>query len=165
MKKVYNLLFILHVFVGVGAMAGGSMAIINPIEPGGVPTDMLKNSPFTNFLIPGIILLTVIGLGNILSAVTMHFKSKYQGYISSTFSWALVIWIIVQCVMLRSVVHLHVIFFIIGVVQAFLSTLILLKQQLFPTNIILKIITNLESKFPENSVIKKIAKLENKFYR
>ena len=43
MKKVYNLLFILHVFVGVGAMAGGSMAILNPMEPGGVPTDMLKN--------------------------------------------------------------------------------------------------------------------------
>lgn len=139
MKKVYNLLFILHLFVGIGAICGGSMAIINPQDPAGMTIDALKNSPFSNFFIPGIILFTVIGLGNVFSAVSILFKSKYQGYISSVVSWALIIWIIVQCIMLETVIYLHVIFFIIGLIEAFLSILILFKQHLFPTNIILNI--------------------------
>ena len=164
MKKVYNLLFILHVFVGLGAIGGGGMAILNPQGPGGMSTDALRNSPFSNFLIPGIILFTVIGLGNLFSAVSIIFKSKYQGYISSIISWALVVWIIVQCIMLEMIIYLHVIFFIIGLVEAFLSTIILFKQHLFPTNIILNIIKRVEDKFPESIILKIIAKLEKKFY-
>lgn len=136
MKKLYRLLFILHAFVGVGAMGGGMMAILNPQGPGGMPTDALKNSPFSNYLIPGIILFTVIGLGNIISAVTIHLKPRFHGYVSSVFSWALVIWIIVQCIMLNTVVHLHVIFFIIGLIEAVLAMIILFKQRMFPTNLI-----------------------------
>ena len=164
MKKLYRVLLLLHFFVGLGAMAGGSMAILNPYNPGGITTDALKYSPFSDFLIPGIILFAVIGLGNIFSAITMLFKSKYQGYISSVFSWALVIWIIVQCIMLRAIVHLHVIFFIIGVIQGALSSIILFKQKLFPTSVILNIIRKLEQKFPNNIILKYINKVENKFY-
>lgn len=137
MKNVDRFLFILHILVGIGALAGGMMAILNPQTPGGITVDALKNSPFNNFLIPGIILFSVIGLGNLTSAITLHFKVKYHGYISSVFSWALVIWIVVQCTMLRSIVALHVIFFLIGLVEAALAMLQLFQQQLFPTNIIL----------------------------
>jgi len=70
MKIINRLLLILHGFVGLGAMGGGMMAILNPDGPGGMAVDVLKNSPFSNFLIPGIILFTVIGLGNIFSAIT-----------------------------------------------------------------------------------------------
>lgn len=136
MKIVYRLLFGLHAFVGIGAMAGGLAAITNPQNPLGAPVTLLKNSPFSNFLIPGIILFAVIGLGNVMCAFLFRFKSKYQGYISSVFSWALVIWIIVQCIMLRTVAFLHVIFFAIGFIQAVLSMIILFEQRLFPTNIV-----------------------------
>jgi hypothetical protein len=136
MKKVYRLLFILHAFVGLGAMGGGMMAILNPQGPGGMPTYALKNSPFSNYLIPGIILFTVIGLGHIICAVTIHLKPRFHGYVSSVFSWALVIWIIVQCIMLNTVVHQHVVFFIIGLVEAILAMIILFKQHMFPTNLI-----------------------------
>ena len=165
MKKVYRLLCFFHVFVGIGAMGGGMMAILNPGGPGGMPTDALQNSPFSDYLIPGIILFTVIGLGNVLCALTMLFKSKYQGYISSIFSWALVIWIIVQCIMLRLVVSLHVIFFIIGLVQAFLSIIILFHQHLFPTNIVFNIISKLEEKFPKNIMIKIIGRFKRTIER
>jgi hypothetical protein len=138
MKKIYGLIFVLHAFVGIGGMAGGLAAILNPEAPMGAPVDMLKNSPFSNFLIPGIILFAIIGLGNLISAITMLFKSRFQGYISSVFSWALVIWIVVQCIMLREIVFLHVLFFIIGLVEAVLAMIILFEQHLFPSNIILK---------------------------
>ena len=137
MKLVYRLLFILHVFVGIGAMAGGLAAIINPYKPLGMPVESLKNSPFSNYLIPGIILFAIIGLGNVFSALMLHFKSRFQGYISSVFSWALVIWIVVQCIMLNGVVFLHVLFFCIGLIEAVLSMIILFEQRLFPTNIVI----------------------------
>lgn len=136
-KVARRSLFILHAFVGIGALAGGLAAITNPEEPLGVTVDALKNSPFENFLIPGIILFTIIGLGNILSATTLALNSKFQGYISSVFSWALVIWIVVQCIMLEEIVPLHIIFFIIGLVEAILSAIILFKQRLFPAGLIL----------------------------
>ncbi|MGI6114036.1 MAG: hypothetical protein ACOYEJ_07910 [Mahellales bacterium] len=136
MKRVYRLLFILHLFVGIGAVSGGLAAITNPNEPLGASVELLKNSPFKDYLIPGIILFTVIGLGNIISALMLRFMPRIQGYISSVFSWALVIWIIVQCLMLDSIIFLHVLFFIIGVIQGLLSMKILFAQNLFPANII-----------------------------
>ena len=136
MKKIYNILFGLHLFVGIGGLVGGFAAIINPQNPLGISIDVLKNSPFNNYLIPGIILFIIIGLGNLISAFMFSFKLRYQGYISSVFSWALVIWIIVQCFMLNGVVFLHILFFIIGLIEALLSMLIIFEKRQFPANII-----------------------------
>ena len=139
MKFVYRFLFGLHLFVGLGAICGGGATILNPQEPLGMPVDVLKNSPFSNFLIPGIILFTIIGLGNAFSALTLHRKSRFQGYISSVFSWALIIWIVVQCIMINSIAFPHVLFFGIGVAEAILSAFVLFDQDLFPANIIVVI--------------------------
>ncbi len=129
MKKVKIFLISLHVFVGIGALAGGLAAIINPQEPLGITVEALKNSPFSNYLIPGLILFAVIGLGNIISGLLFAFKLSYQGYMSGVFGLALVIWIIVQCIMLNTVVFLHVIYFLIGLVQVVLSGLFLIKSR------------------------------------
>lgn len=147
MKVVYRLLLALHAFVGLGAMGGGLMAILNPQGPGGMPVDALKNSPFTDYLIPGMILFTVIGLGNVFGAATVLLKSRFQGYISSVFGWALVIWIIVQCIMLQSIVSLHVIFFAIGLVQAALAMLLLFQQRLFPANLVCHIYEEMRKRY------------------
>lgn len=136
MKKIYRILAGIHWFVGVGAVFGGLAAILNPNEPLGMSVDILKNSPFSNYLVPGIILLVIIGLGNILSAILFRFNLELQGYISSVFSWALVIFIFVQCIVLNSIAFLHVLYFIIGLVQAALSAALLFDKRLFPANII-----------------------------
>ena len=74
MKCPYRFLFFSHVFVGIGAIGGGLAAILNPQEPLGVSAELLKNSPFPNYLIPGVILFTIIGLGNIFNM--SHFISS-----------------------------------------------------------------------------------------
>ncbi|MDP4151818.1 MAG: hypothetical protein Q8865_00050 [Bacillota bacterium] len=140
MKLLYRTMLILHAFIGIGGMAGGLGAITNPNLPMGVSTELLKNSPFSNYLIPGILLFSVIGIGNVIASVGILCKFKWQGYLSSVFSWALVIWIIVQCIMLRMVATLHIVFFFIGVIEAALSAVMLFKERLFPTNIILKLL-------------------------
>ena len=144
MKILRWLLLVLHGFVGIGALAGGLAAITNPNEPLGVTVEALKNSPFSSFLIPGIILFTIIGIGNIVSAITLGYGYKFQGYISSTFSWALVIWIVVQCIMLQEIVPLHIIFFVIGIIESILSAIILFKQRLFPAGLILNFLEKQE---------------------
>ena len=128
MRVVYRLLFALHLFVGLGAVVGGLAAIINPQEPLGMPVELLNNSPFNNYLIPGIILFTIIGLGNVISAFMFRFKLRFQGYISSVFSWALGIFIVVQCMMLNTVHFLHIIFFVIGLVEAGISMRMLFER-------------------------------------
>ncbi len=135
MKIINRILLILHILVGVGAMAGGSSGIIEPQGPMGISVDILKNSPFNDFFIPCIILFVVIGLGNILSAVVVYKKPWFYGYISSVSAWALVIWIVVQCIMLNTIEVLHIIFFIIGLIQTILAMIVLYSKNLFPTNI------------------------------
>ena len=51
MKGSYRFLFFLHAFVGLGAIGGGLAAILTPLEPLGVSTELLSNSPFNNYLI------------------------------------------------------------------------------------------------------------------
>lgn len=144
-KNVKRALIILHIIVGVGALAGGFATITNPKAPMGMSETevlgMLRNSPFTDFLIPGILLFTVIGLGNLLSAIGLGCKMKFKEYISGIFACGLMIWIIVQCIMLRDIVFLHVLFFAIGAVQGILASILLFHQRLFPTDIILRIFT------------------------
>ena len=131
---------VMHFFVGIGALVGGGAAILDPFNPLGAPLDMLEHSPFDNFLIPGLILFIIIGIGSLISGVMALIKSDYQGYYSSVSSWALMIWIAVQCLMLRAIVFAHVLFFVIGLVGAVLAFSILYDKQQFPANLLRKFI-------------------------
>ena len=126
----------MHFFVGIGALVGGGAAILDPFTPLGAPLDMLEHSPFDNFLIPGLILFIIIGIGSLISGVMALLKSDYQGYYSSVSSWALMIWIAVQCLMLKAIVFAHVFFFLIGLAGAVLAFTILDDKQQFPANLL-----------------------------
>ncbi|NLV91049.1 MAG: hypothetical protein GX030_01470 [Firmicutes bacterium] len=136
MKLVLHTLFFFHLYVGIGALFGGAAAMINPYDPLGVSAESLVNSPFSSFLIPGIILFGLLGVGNIAGALALRRRSKYTGYVSATLGGALVIWIIVQCLMLDTVVFLHVLYGIIGLIQAILATRLLVAQRMFPFNLL-----------------------------
>ncbi len=58
-----KLLILLHLLLGLGAVFGGIMLVIDPSgELIKMPITLLENSPFNSFLIPGIILLVVLGV-------------------------------------------------------------------------------------------------------
>lgn len=136
MKYFKRILIILHLFVGVGAMAGGFSAISNPQSPMGISTEILKNSPFPDFLIPGLLLFGVIGVGNIICAGFAIKGPWYYPYISGVFGGALMVWIIVQCIMIQSIVFLHILFFSIGAVQAAMAAYLLFRDRMFPFDLI-----------------------------
>ena len=58
-RKVFIVLGILQAFIGLGAIGGGFMLVKDPSGFAlGVPLNFLEGSPFQDFLIPGIFLLT-----------------------------------------------------------------------------------------------------------
>lgn len=128
----------MHFFIAVGALFGGIAGMLNPYDPLGIPADLLEGSPFNNYFIPSLILFTVIGLGHTYSGWAALKKTQYQGYISSVFSWALMIWIVVQCLIIGAVDFLHVLYFFLGLIGAVLGIILLFEKRQFPTNLIKK---------------------------
>lgn len=121
-KAARNLLLILLSFLGLGAIGGGGVFIISPNgKLIGMPLSVLGNSPFANFLIPGIILFFVLGLLPCLLVVAlikkpksifadrinlfsdMHWAWAYAIYVA----FALIIWIQMEMVFLKAVHWLH----------------------------------------------------------
>lgn len=137
MRKTEITSIILHFFVGLGGMAGGLAAILEPDAPMGMPSSALVNSPFTNFLIPGLLLFFFIGVGNVLSGFLYFTRKRWVAYASGVMACGMLVWIITQCVMLQAVVSLHVIFFCLGGIQGLLALFLLLVNDLFPFNVLL----------------------------
>ncbi len=69
---------ILQIFVGITAVLGGFGLVSDPTGTKmSVPLELLKNSPFNTYLIPGLVLLIVNGAGNILAGMFTFFHSRH----------------------------------------------------------------------------------------
>jgi hypothetical protein len=116
---------IIQVLVGLGAVVSGAMLIV---APSGVllqaPLEMLKNSPFHDFLIPGIILFLVIGLGHLAAGVLSLRLHRVSGFVGAVFGIGLVIWIFVQVNMIGGGHVLQYGYFAAGIVETALAFLI-----------------------------------------
>lgn len=119
MKKLNYVIMFLHVFVGIGALFGGLLAIMNPggVDFGMPADEFLVNSPFKDFLIPGIFLFVALGLGNLIGFILLKGDIKYNSQFSIALGLILGMWIVIQCYVLSGVAALHIIFFVIGIIQ------------------------------------------------
>ena len=81
-RKLFIYLGIVQAFVAIGAIPAGFSMMIKPDGTGlGMTIDFLQNSPFQNFLIPGLFLLVVNGLFNLVASVLSFMKNKFSGVI------------------------------------------------------------------------------------
>ena len=116
--KVYIGLGALQAFIGLGALGGGFMLVIDPSGSAlGVPLSFLEGSPFPDFLIPGIFLLAVNGVGSMIGAVLSFTRRRYAQAIAIVLGAILVAWIVIQIVIIRSFSWMHILYFILGVVE------------------------------------------------
>ena len=107
---------ILLAFIGLGAVYGGVNLISDPTGwKIGLHTGMLKYSPFKDFLIPGIILFFVLGLGSLFTCAMATLRTARYPLWVIFFGFAIAIWISVQMLMLRDVYFLQVLFGAIGI--------------------------------------------------
>jgi hypothetical protein len=119
-KRIRNMFLIVLGFLALGAIGGGAVLIISPTgEMIGIPLSEFKNIPFNSYLIPGIILLSVLGLVPLLLIIAllkkpesklaeqinvfkdMHWSWTYSIYIAFT----LIGWVHIQLIFLQSSVH------------------------------------------------------------
>ena len=119
---VARILIFLLVFIGVGALISGPMLFL---APDGhlmkLSVDMLQGTPFTNFLIPGLVLFLFVGIFPILVSYGLLRQPSWQWaeainvckkyHWSWTAAWAagviMLIWIIVETSLLGYVSFLQ----------------------------------------------------------
>lgn len=130
--KMNYLLIILHFLLGIGAVFGGLSFIIDPtgllLK---VPLSLLDHSPFSSFLIPGVILFFFLGVAPIVIGLALIFQwngkliYKLCVFRDKHWSWSfslyigfvLIVWINIQIYIigLSSVVHLLYILIGLGI--------------------------------------------------
>ncbi len=124
-KPALNILLALLFLLGLGALFGGGVLIISPSgDLIGMPLSLLKNSPFTNFIIPGIVLFSILGLAPLGTAIALlkrpqsrlaeflnFFKDMYWAWTFCIYiAFALIIWIQVEMIVLQSVIWAHTLY-------------------------------------------------------
>lgn len=119
----------LQIFLGVGAIFGGGGLVFDPSgELIMMPIEILDEAPFNNFLIPGMILLLVLGILPIIisyglitkreillfNKLTM-FKDMHWSWMFSLYmGFALIIWITMQVWFINAVSFVHVVYIGLG---------------------------------------------------
>jgi len=126
-----SILIALLGFLSLGAFYGGIVLIISPDGSFfNMPSELLSNSPFKSFLIPGIILLTTFGIFPIFviyglikkpeSIIFNKLNLLYDYHFAWTFAiyigFGQIIWINFQTLIFNSVDIMHTIYSSLGII-------------------------------------------------
>lgn len=121
-NKIYYCEGVLQLFIALGAIISGLMMIITPDESlMKMPLSMLNGSSFISFLLPGIILFLVNGLGHLYSGILCFLKKSKAGFTGIFFGFGLIIWIFIQVSMIGGGHWLQYLYFSLGVVELLLG--------------------------------------------
>ena len=128
-RRLHLILGIILAFVALGALPAGYLMISHPDGTGlGMTTDYLKNSPFKDFLVPGIFLFAVNGVLSLAGAILCFLRSRYSSTIGLMLGFSLLIWIGVQVRAIGLTSFMQPMFFIIGLAEIALSILIIRQK-------------------------------------
>jgi len=103
---------------GASALLGGYMLMKDPsgLEIG-LKTEYLAQTPFQNFLIPGIVLFVFNGLGNMTGFTITLANKKRAGEIAMIFGAIMMIWIMSQVAWIGYKNYLQPLYFSTGLIQ------------------------------------------------
>ncbi len=130
---------VLLAFLGIGALGGGGALIISPSGEllGGLPLSILERSPFSDFLLPGILLFVVLGVFPCLLVVALlkktecriaeslnAYKDMYWAWTFSIYiAFALIIWIQVETIYVQGVGWLQTFYMFLAIPIVFVALL------------------------------------------
>lgn len=98
---IARLAVVLEIFLGIGALFGGGAFILGPDgHLLGMPTTLLSGSPFSSYLVPGIILFTFIGLAPLLAAAITVRRQALAPLAAVAVGLTLIGWVSVEMVVL-----------------------------------------------------------------
>ena len=111
------LLGALQLFIGLTAIAGGLRLVANPSGTLEFPLEWLNNTPFTTYIIPGLILLIVIGVSSVLAGIVTFLRSRYTGNIAVVLGAFLILYMIIEVWLIGLRTLLQPLYFILGVIE------------------------------------------------
>lgn len=122
-KALLNGTGVLQLFIGIGAVGIG--LILKPDGSNlGMSVELLGESPFEDFLIPGIVLLSINGLGSILGGLLSFRRHLYAGKVTMILGVVMVIWIASQVYWIGLISWMQPVYFVLGIMEVFLGVMI-----------------------------------------
>ncbi|MBP6731156.1 MAG: hypothetical protein KA149_03800 [Chitinophagales bacterium] len=120
---------LLLLFNSCGALYGGWLLIADPTGSKlQMPLTVLQYSPFTNFLIPGVVLFFANGVFGILTLGLIGFNAKYYPMAIIAQGAILTGWIVIQMFMLHTINPLQITMGITGISLLLLGYLLIPKS-------------------------------------
>jgi hypothetical protein len=111
-------LLTLTLLQAAGAIGGGVGLVRDPVKNIGMSVSLLEGTPFKDYLIPGLILLIVVGLFSLLVFVGLLLRRKAAWWLSLASGGGLVIWIVSEVALLGYLpgagIALQIIFGLVG---------------------------------------------------
>ncbi len=107
------------VLLGIGALAGGLSLVLKP--DGSVmqfDVSILAGSPFSDFLVPGLILGGLFGAGSFIVAIMGVRRHRLAPFLAFAIGAAQMVWIVVELAIIKEFSFLHPTCFGIGLVIA-----------------------------------------------
>ena len=126
----------LQVFIGVGGVAGGFGLVTEPSGSNlGFQVELLSKSPFSDYLIPGIFLLAVNGIGSLAGGVLSFSRNRHAGMCAGALGAILMIWIAAQVWWIGLTIWLQPLFFGLGAVELVLGLLLWRTKRISKTQL------------------------------
>lgn len=105
--------------LGVGALAGGAALISKPDgSVMGFDVAILAGSPFSDFVVPGLILGGLFGVGSFVVAVLGLRHARIAPFLAFAIGCGQMIWIVVELAIIGEFSFLHPTFFGVGLAIA-----------------------------------------------
>ena len=112
-------LIVVGAFQALSALGGG----IGLLVPGsmGMPLWPIEGAGFTSFLWPALILIVIVGGTQLAAVVTAWIRARGYLFWSAVAGFGMLIWIYVEVWIMDTVILLHTIYFVSGLLQLILT--------------------------------------------
>jgi hypothetical protein len=115
----------LQLFIGLGGVAGGIGLTADPSGLNvGMSTGILAATPFSDFLIPGLVLLAINGLGSLLGSFLTFTHRRFAAKAAMALGAFLIAWIVIQVYWIGHVHWLQPLYLGFGILELALGLLL-----------------------------------------
>ena len=122
-RIVVRALIALLVFGALSSLAGSVLAIA--ANGAGIPLEYLNNSPFSSYLVPGLILGVVVGGTQLAAATALLAGRRSALLLSAVAGFGMLIWIFVELAIIRQYSWLQAAYFVVGGLELILVLAVL----------------------------------------
>lgn len=132
MAVVETLATIISCFIALTSILGGIL-LSTGLENNNLSFDLLKNTPFKDFFIPGILLIIIVGSTSSLSSLGFIINLKSKEYFGLLSGLALTLWILVEILLLNQPhpTIIEIVYLFAGLLLIFLSYYLLNQKKQF----------------------------------